>query len=59
VRESEVLAQLALGLTNAQIADAMGVSENTVKFHLQNIFQKLGVTNRTEAAAFYLKRNKQ
>ncbi len=54
-REWQVLEHLARGLTNAQIAETMVVSENTVKFHLQNIFQKLGVSNRTEAAAFYLR----
>lgn len=54
-REWEVLGLLAQGLTNAQIAEAMVVSENTVKFHLQNIFQKLNVNNRTEAAAFYFR----
>jgi DNA-binding NarL/FixJ family response regulator len=54
-REWEVLGLLAQGLTNAQIAESMVVSENTVKFHLQNIFQKLNVNNRTEAAAFYFR----
>lgn len=54
-REWEVLERLAEGLTNAQIAEAIGVSDNTVKFHLQNIFQKLGVNNRTEAAAHYFR----
>ena len=54
-REWEVLEKLAGGLTNAQIAEAIRVSENTVKFHLQNIFQKLGVSNRTEAAAYYFR----
>jgi DNA-binding NarL/FixJ family response regulator len=52
-REWEVLKHLAEGKTNSQIAEAMTVSENTVKFHLQNIFQKLGVSNRTEAAKYY------
>lgn len=52
-RESEFLALVAEGLTNAQIAERLTVSEHTVKFHLQNIFQKLGVTNRTEAARLY------
>jgi DNA-binding NarL/FixJ family response regulator len=54
-REWEVLEYLAQGLTNAQIAEAMLVSENTVKFHVQNIFQKLNVNNRTEAAAYYFR----
>jgi DNA-binding NarL/FixJ family response regulator len=54
-REWDVLALTAQGLTNPQIADALKVSENTVKFHLQNIFQKLGVNNRTEAAGFYFR----
>lgn len=54
-REWEVLEHLAQGLTNAQIAEAMVVSENTVKFHVQNIFQKLNVNNRTEAAAYYFR----
>ena len=52
-RESEFLALVAEGLTNSQIADRLSVTEHTVKFHLQNIFQKLGVTNRTEAARLY------
>jgi DNA-binding NarL/FixJ family response regulator len=54
-RESEVLGLVAQGLTNTQIAQRLVVSENTVKFHLQNIFQKLGVGNRTEAAGIYFK----
>jgi DNA-binding NarL/FixJ family response regulator len=55
-REWDVLALAAQGQTNPQIAEALSVSENTVKFHLQNIFQKLGVSNRTEAAGFYFRR---
>jgi DNA-binding NarL/FixJ family response regulator len=58
-REWEVLEQLAKGLTNSQIAEAISVSENTVKFHVQNIFQKLGVSNRTEAAAYYFRTRSQ
>ncbi len=52
-REREVLALVAEGMTNAQIAERLNVSESTVKFHLQHVFEKLGVTNRTEAAAVY------
>jgi DNA-binding NarL/FixJ family response regulator len=52
-REWEVLAHLAQGRTNQEIAETLSVSENTVRFHLKNIYEKLGVTNRTEAAAWY------
>lgn len=52
-REWEVLEQVARGKTNAEIAAALYVSENTVRFHLKNIFEKLHVSNRTEAAAWY------
>jgi len=52
-REREVLALVAEGLTNAQIAKRLVVSQETVKFHLRNIYQKLGVSTRTEAAAYY------
>ena len=48
-RESEVLALLAKGLANKQIAVALGISEHTVKFHVSSIYAKLNVTNRTEA----------
>ncbi len=48
-RESEVLALLAKGLPNKQIAMALGISEHTVKFHVSSIYSKLEVTNRTEA----------
>lgn len=53
-RELEVLKLVADGLTNAQVADALHVSVNTVKFHLQNIYQRLDVSNRTEASRWYL-----
>jgi DNA-binding NarL/FixJ family response regulator len=48
-RESEVLGLLARGLANKQIAVALGISEHTIKFHVSSIYQKLNVTNRTEA----------
>lgn len=54
-RENEVLALVAEGCTNPEIATKLSVSENTVRFHMKNIFEKLGVTNRTEAAAWYFK----
>ncbi len=49
-REREVWALIAEGRTNVQIAAELSLSENTVKFHVQHLFQKLGVKNRTEAA---------
>lgn len=56
-REEEVLVLLAKGASNAQIAAQLKLSESTVKFHLRNVFAKLGVTNRTEAAAYYHRRS--
>ena len=48
-REREVLQLAAEGLANKQIAVALEISENTVKFHLSSLYAKLGVTSRTEA----------
>ncbi|MFM0209543.1 response regulator transcription factor [Paraburkholderia sediminicola] len=48
-REIEVLAMLAEGLGNKEIARQLTISDNTVKFHLSAIFGKLGATSRTEA----------
>lgn len=55
-REAAVFALVAEGKSNAQIGAALNLSENTVKFHLKNLFAKLGVTNRTEAAAKFHQR---
>ena len=52
-REREVWTLVASGLTNPQIAERLGLSDNTVKFHVQHLFSKLGVKNRTEAALRY------
>jgi DNA-binding NarL/FixJ family response regulator len=51
-RELEILRLVALGKTNAGIARALTVGEQTVKFHLSNIYRKLGVGNRTEASHY-------
>jgi two-component system, NarL family, response regulator YdfI len=50
-REIEVLGMLGSGLGNKAIAKGLHISEHTVKFHLSSIFQKLGVSTRTEAVA--------
>jgi ATP/maltotriose-dependent transcriptional regulator MalT len=50
-RESEVLTLVARGLTNSEIARELTLSQPTVAKHLQNIYAKLGVTNRTAAVA--------
>lgn len=48
-REIEVLQQLAEGLPNKTIAERLGVSEHTIKFHVNAIFRKLGAQSRTDA----------
>ena len=49
-RESEVLALVARGLPNKRIARELHISEKTVKAHLTQVFQRIGVTDRTQAA---------
>jgi DNA-binding NarL/FixJ family response regulator len=49
-REREVLALVAEGLANKQIARRLGIAERTVKVHLGNVFRRIGVTDRTSAA---------
>lgn len=52
LREKEILALVAEGATNGQIARMLWVTEQTVKFHLSNTYRKLGVANRTEASHY-------
>jgi NarL family two-component system response regulator LiaR len=54
-RELEVLQYLCEGLQNKEIARKLGISEKTVKHHIQEVYGKLGVGNRAEAVAFALK----
>ncbi|MFN2608764.1 MAG: response regulator [Acidimicrobiales bacterium] len=49
-REDQVLRLVAAGLANKQIARRLGISEGTVKAHLTSVFQRLGVSDRTQAA---------
>ena len=55
-REFEVLRHLANGLTNKEIAEAMHISYETVKEHVQHILRKLGVTDRTQAAVWAVRK---
>jgi DNA-binding CsgD family transcriptional regulator len=48
-RQNELLRLLAAGHTNSQIARRLGISEGTVRTHLENIYDKLGVSSRTAA----------
>lgn len=52
-RERALLEALAKGKSNKELADEFDISSNTVKFHLSNLFEKLGVRNRAQAIAFY------
>ncbi len=55
-RESEVLKQLALGLSNKEIAQALTISYETVKEHVQHILRKVGVSDRTQAAVWAVRK---
>lgn len=56
-REREVLKALSQGWSNTQISARLGISENTVKYHLKLIYDKLGVPNRATAVAQFLQRS--
>jgi DNA-binding NarL/FixJ family response regulator len=55
-RENEILAQLAKGFRNKEIADQLGVSMDTVRTHLRHIYEKLHVQSRTEAVLKYFQK---
>jgi len=55
-RESEVLKQLALGLSNKEIAQSLSISYETVKEHVQHILRKVGVSDRTQAAVWAVRK---
>lgn len=55
-REGEVLKQLSLGLSNKEIAQTLSISYETVKEHVQHILRKLGVSDRTQAAVWAVRR---
>ena len=51
-RENDVIQQMALGLTNKEIAQVLGISYETVKEHVQHVLRKVGVADRTQAAVW-------
>lgn len=53
MRERTLLAALARGLDNKSLARELGISVNTVKFHLRNLYEKLNLSSRAQAIAFY------
>jgi two-component system NarL family response regulator len=55
-RETEVISLMAMGLTNAQIAERIGRTEETAKVHVKNILQKLDARDRTEAVTVAIRR---
>jgi DNA-binding NarL/FixJ family response regulator len=55
-RESEVLRQMAFGLSNKEIAKALQIGYETVKEHVQHILRKIGVTDRTQAAVWAVRK---
>lgn len=54
-RESEIARHVAVGMRNAEVAARLSLTESTVKTHLTNIFQKLGIRDRTELARYAIK----
>jgi DNA-binding NarL/FixJ family response regulator len=58
-QESKVLALVAEGLTNKQVGEKLGLSENTVKNYLVNVFEKLKVKRRAQAAAIFVQQKRQ
>ena len=56
-RQQEILRHIAKGLSNRDIANGLGISEDGVKFHLRSLFTKIGAANRTEAVAIALRKH--
>ena len=54
-RETQVLKEIALGLSNKEIAETLSISVETVKEHVQNLLRKLAVNDRTQAAVWAIR----
>ena len=54
-RERDIVRHVALGLRNAEVAAKLAISEDTVKTHLNNVFQKLGVRDRVQLTRYALR----
>ncbi|WP_254054569.1 response regulator transcription factor [Roseovarius sp. EL26] len=52
-KERQMLEELSKGLTNRELSKELGISTNTVKFHLSNLYEKLSVRNRAQAIAYF------
>jgi two-component system nitrate/nitrite response regulator NarL len=50
-RQNQIVAMLKIGSSNREIAQVLGLSEGTIKVHLHRIYQRMGVSNRTQLAA--------
>lgn len=55
-KEVEILKMISIGMSNKEIARDMAISEKTVRNYISNIFRKLNVSNRTEAASYWLRK---
>ncbi|KUO64071.1 MAG: hypothetical protein APF84_08145 [Gracilibacter sp. BRH_c7a] len=55
-RETYILQMVSLGKSNKEIAEALAISEKTVRNYISNIFKKLNVSNRTEAASYWIRK---
>ena len=56
-RETDILNMISKGRTNKEIAEVLYISEKTVRNYVSNLFKKISVTNRTEAARYWLMKN--
>lgn len=57
-RETKILEAISLGKTNKEIADTLSISDKTVRNYVSNIFKKINVSNRTEAASFWIRKKR-